>query len=134
MYSSILVPVDLAHPEGGRKILSLAREIGGPEAKITALTVIESIPSFIAAELPEGLLARNADAAKVALGELASAVGADHHVKVGHTSTLILDFARENGFELIVVASHRPGIEDYFLGSTAARVVRRAECAVLVDR
>jgi nucleotide-binding universal stress UspA family protein len=46
----------------------------------------------------------------------------------------ILETAKEIGADLIVIASHRPGLQDYFLGSTAARVVRHAECAVLVDR
>jgi universal stress protein F len=33
-----------------------------------------------------------------------------------------------------VIASHRPGIQDYFLGSTASRVVRHANCTVHVMR
>ena len=38
------------------------------------------------------------------------------------------------GVDLIIVASHRPGLQDYFLGSTAAKVVRHAKCSVLVIR
>jgi len=36
--------------------------------------------------------------------------------------------------DLIVIASHRPGLKDYFLGSTAGRVVRHSPCAVHVIR
>jgi len=36
--------------------------------------------------------------------------------------------------DLIIVGSHKPGLQDYLLGSTAARVVRHAMCSVLVGR
>jgi len=42
--------------------------------------------------------------------------------------------AQEKGVDLIIIASHRPGLQDYFLGSTAAKVVRHAKCSVLVIR
>ena len=52
----------------------------------------------------------------------------------GHSARTILDYAEEHGVDCIVMASHRPDITDYFLGSTAARVVRHAACAVHVLR
>ncbi len=36
--------------------------------------------------------------------------------------------------DCIVIGSHKPGLSDYLLGSTAARVVRHAPCAVHVYR
>ena len=36
--------------------------------------------------------------------------------------------------ELIVIGSHRPEMQDYLLGPTAAKVVRHAKCSVLVVR
>jgi len=33
-----------------------------------------------------------------------------------------------------MIASHKPGMSDYFIGSTAARVVRHAQVSVLIDR
>ncbi|MDH3667858.1 MAG: universal stress protein [Paracoccaceae bacterium] len=134
MYQSILVPVDLSHPDAARKILSLARKTGGPDCRVMALNVIEEIPGFIAAELPEGLVARNVADAQETLSAMAADIGAEHEVRIGHASTTILDYASDMGADLIVLASHRPGIEDYFLGSTAARVVRHAACSVLVSR
>ncbi|MBT8411941.1 MAG: universal stress protein, partial [Octadecabacter sp.] len=44
------------------------------------------------------------------------------------------DFATDNSIDCIIMASHQPGLEDYFLGSTAARVVRHAKCSVHVIR
>jgi nucleotide-binding universal stress UspA family protein len=52
----------------------------------------------------------------------------------GHIGRTIADYAAEAAVDCIVIGSHRPGLTDYFLGSTAARVVRHAPCAVHVLR
>jgi len=134
MYKSILVPIDLSHPEQGRRILTLSRQIGGAEARIVALYVVSDVPAFIATGLPKNLLLDNLVKAEAELEPLADEVGAEVVVQSGHPSTMILETAQKIGADLIVVASHRPGLEDYFLGSTAARVARHSDCAVLVDR
>ncbi len=46
----------------------------------------------------------------------------------------ILRTAERIGCDLIVMASHRPELKDYLLGPNAARVVRHANCSVLVVR
>ena len=58
------------------------------------------------------------------------------HSTVGHGNVFgeILRIARDTGTELIVMASHRPEMKDYLIGSNAARVVRHATCSVLVVR
>ena len=58
------------------------------------------------------------------------------HCKVfeGHPNHGILDYANEMGIDCIIMASHKPGLQDYLIGSTAARVVRHAKCAVHVIR
>jgi len=134
MYKTILVPIDLSHPDQGGRILQIARKVGGPEAKLTALYVAGDVPGYIAAELPSGLIAENRAKAETELRALADVAGAETLVRSGHASTIILETAEKIGADLIIVASHRPGLEDYLLGSTAARVVRHSDCAVLVDR
>jgi nucleotide-binding universal stress UspA family protein len=134
MYTTILVPIDLSDTEHCRKTLAIARQVGGDQSRIIALYVAADVPAFVAAELPEGLLQQNITLARGELAKLAEEVGAESEVRAGHTSMNILECAKEVGADLIVIASHRPGLQDYFLGSTAARVVRHAECAVLVDR
>jgi nucleotide-binding universal stress UspA family protein len=80
-------------------------------------------------------MTKNVVDAKVTLQE-----DADGHrntkieVVVGHGANSILDYAEQNEVDCIILASHRPGYQDYFLGSTAARVVRHATCAVHVLR
>jgi nucleotide-binding universal stress UspA family protein len=55
---------------------------------------------------------------------------------VGHGTAYeeILRVAGDIKSDLIVMGSHRPNMEDYLLGPNAARVVRHANCSVLVVR
>lgn len=134
MYKTILVPVDLGQPEPARRTVQIAREIGGSAARVILLYVLPDIPAFVASELPEGTLERNLAAARARLKAIAAEIGAEAEVRQGHPPTVILEVAEAAGADLIIIASHRPGLTDYFLGSTASRVVRHAQCAVLVDR
>ena len=134
MYKTILVPIDLGHPEQGSKMLGIARQFGGEGSRIVALYVAADIPGFVAAELPADLLNENIAKSRDELRALADEVAAESVIRSGHPPTKILECVGEIGADLIVLASHRPGLKDYFLGSTAARVVRHAPCAVFVDR
>ena len=55
---------------------------------------------------------------------------------VGHGSIYqeILSCAKKIGADLIVMASHRPELEDYLIGPNASRVTRHANCSVMVVR
>jgi nucleotide-binding universal stress UspA family protein len=55
---------------------------------------------------------------------------------VGHGTIYreILVRAERTKCDLIVMASHRPELQDYLLGPNAARVVRHAKCSVMVVR
>ena len=53
---------------------------------------------------------------------------------VGRPHHKILDVAESEKIDLIVIASHQPGLADYLLGSVAAGVVRHAKCSVHVMR
>jgi nucleotide-binding universal stress UspA family protein len=134
MYKTILVPIDLAHPEHGKEMIELAKAVAQDNARIVLLNVMEAVPSYVVAQLPAGLHAEQAKKAKAALADLARESGAEVDVQSGHAPSAILEEAQRIGADLIVIASHRPGLQDYFLGSTASRVVRHAPCAVLVHR
>jgi universal stress protein A len=54
---------------------------------------------------------------------------------VGDPQLAIVDFARQGGFQLIVMGTHgRTGRDHAFAGSVAESVVRRAACPVLTVR
>jgi nucleotide-binding universal stress UspA family protein len=57
------------------------------------------------------------------------------HTMVGDPAHVIRDLARDVSAELIVMPSHgRSGFKRFFLGSITEKVLRLAECPVLVLR
>jgi universal stress protein F len=56
------------------------------------------------------------------------------HAISGTPKDQILKLAESINADLIIIASHRPDISTYLLGSNAAVVVRHAKCPVLVVR
>lgn len=135
MYKNILVPIALDHDRDSNEALKIARVLADDDAKITALHVMEEIPSYVAQYLPAGQHAENIAAIKERLSkELEGVEGVVVDVVDGMAGHSIVEYAKQHQVDCIVVASHRPGLQDYFLGSTAARVVRHASCAVHVSR
>lgn len=136
MYRTIIVPIDLSQETKGRRILDLAARLGGGEARIILANILEELPGYVAVELPAGLIEQSRTDAEEKLKAIAADVGieAEIQVRVGHPGNQILELAEETKADLIIIASHRPGLQDYFIGSTAGRVVRHAACSVLVTR
>jgi len=135
MYQNVLVPVAFDTGRDTKRSIEIAESIADPGATITALHVVEEVPSYVAQYLPEGQMEANLHEIEEILAK--SLAGHDR-IKVevieGHAGHSIVDYAAENKVDCIVIASHRPGFQDYFLGSTAARVVRHAPCSVHVVR
>ncbi|KAJ56409.1 universal stress protein [Actibacterium mucosum KCTC 23349] len=135
MYSNILVPVALDHRPTISDAVKAAEKLLSDGGKITALNVMDPVPAYVAQYLPDDQLDRNLTERR---GLLAAEMAGAPHVETvaitGHAAQSILDFAAKNDVDCIVVASHDPGLQDYFLGSTAGRVVRHAHCAVHVVR
>ena len=136
MYQKILVPLDVNQLDKANVMLETARKLGGDKTEIILAHIIEAIPTYIAVQIPSDY----ADAAKKkvhdALSQLAEVAGGatEIDIRTGHAAEGILAITDEKNADTIILASHRPGIEDYFLGSTAARVVRHAKCTVVVIR
>ena len=136
MYSSILVPIEMSNVPNARAMIELARSVGDENTKITLLHVFEEIPTWAATNLPKDIMNDSIESAKGELQSAAESYGdnVESQVRVGHAYKTILDTAEETGADMIIVQSHQPGLQDYFLGSTAAKVVRHARCSVLVVR
>jgi len=135
MYANILVAVA---PEPGHdtaRAIEAARTLRAEGGKITLLSVVEAVPPYVEQYLPEGQLEKNIEEVRTALKADSGGVK-DLGIEVvsGPAGATITEYAAANGIDLIVLSSHRPGLQDYFLGSTAARVVRHAPCSVHVLR
>lgn len=135
MYKKILVPVlfDEGHDTGAS--YAAARALASDGAEFVVMHVLEEIPAYASSEIPHEVLEKTQRTAAEALKKSASALpGATVAMVSGHAGKTIVEYASEHGIDCIVMASHRPGFEDFFLGSTASRVVRHAACSVHVFR
>ncbi|MCP4071859.1 MAG: universal stress protein [Hyphomicrobiales bacterium] len=136
MYKIILVPVEFSHEHSGINAIRIAKKLVDDGGEIVLVNVVGDIPTYIEVELPMDLLNNSKKLALEKLTEIAAKEGIKSDVKIrtGHPANEILAAAESCNADLIIVASHRPGLSDYFLGSTAARIVRHAQCPVFVDR
>lgn len=137
MYQNILVPVamDQEHDENTKTALGIAQSLRNEGGMITILHVTEPLHADVSQYIPADVVEENKESLRTGLRELAAGMtDARAEVLPGSPGITITDYAKLHKMDLIIVASHRPGLRDYFLGSTAARVVRHAGCAVHVVR
>ena len=136
MYDTVLVPIDLSDDGKAELMLGVAQKLANPGALIVLTHVVEDIPAYVTAQLPKGVFEERWTEASRRIEEIAATVGGRVEVEIrgGHAANTILEAAAEKGAGVIVIASHRPGLQDYLIGSTAARVVRHAQCSVFVLR
>ena len=136
MYKSILIPVESSHIAESAATLELAQTYGGENCKIRLLNVFEEIPKWAAVNLPKHVINDSIRSIEEEMQAVAKKSGAnvETQIKIGHSYKTILEVADEIGADLIIVASNKPGQQNYLLGSTAAKVVRHARCSILVLR
>ena len=135
MYKHILIPISFDQERDSSGAIELAKTLASPDSQITLLHVVEHIPGYAVSYLPADYLAEARQAIQKEMDETAAALPNARAVVIeGHSGRSILDWAGENHPDLIIIASHRPGMQDLLLGSTAAKVVRHAQCAVHVLR
>lgn len=141
MYQHILLPLDLNHLDESKQaiafVTALAKSYG---AKITAMT---SVPDFgmsiVGSYFPKDFEKQACVEAEAQLEQaVAGAFDQDLTVAriVGHGKAYkeINRIAEEQSCDLIVVTSGHRHVDDYLLGSNAARVVRHARTSVHVIR
>lgn len=134
MYHKILVPMALDHGISPQT-LQAAQTLCADGGEIIALHVYEAPQGSVQAYLDEAAVKQAFERARKQLEEkLADLTGITPVLVKGHTARTIIDYAKTEGVDCVVIGSHRPGLRDYFLGSTAAWVVRHAPCAVHVHR
>ena len=136
MYNSIFVPTLMVDEDKLKNAVSAARLLLSEGGTITLLHVIEEMPAYVDSFVPADVIITNTEEVNAMLREAATPLGDDLKTSVvkGHAGRTILSEAKETAADLIIVASHRPGLADYFLGSTASHVVRHSICPVLVLR
>ncbi len=135
MYHKILIPISFDAERDVSGPFKVAEKLAAPDAEITLLHVVEHIPGYAISYMPADYLTEARAAIQKELDEMAAKLpNAKGVVIEGHSGRSILDWAETNKPDLIIIASHRPGMQDLLLGSTATQVVRHAKCAVHVLR
>lgn len=134
----ILVPTDFSDLsiDALKYALPIAAKFN---AKITLLHILEYtpiMPVYGLAEPPEVMNEIIEDRERQ-LEEIATKAGHKYLdktvVKCGTPSEGIVHYANEWNFDLIILTTHgATGLRHLFMGSTAERVVRHAQCPVLV--
>lgn len=135
MPKSILIPVAIDHESLVAEKIAFARLLLAPGGRITLLTVLEQITGFasefVTVKSENHLTRRIMERLKSAAGD---ADDIECMVTTGKPGMRIATVAQEIGADLIIVGAHNPSTADYFLGSTASRVARRAPCSVYILR
>ena len=141
MHKKILIPVDLNEESSWTTALPMAVTYAKTfNAKLIVMTVVPDFGmNLVGSFFPVGFAEQAMAEARDGLDDLCTRfVGDDVALeKIVGSGTIyddVIDTARRTGTDLIVLASHRPKLEDYLLGPNAARVVRHAGCSVLVVR
>jgi nucleotide-binding universal stress UspA family protein len=139
-FKKILVPLDFSTCSA--EAIKAAGDVAGRYgAEVCLLHVYEPInyaapsnyPFYVPGQL-ENILAecekRLGDSKQEA--QAAGIANSQSQLRQGVPATEIVEFAKKNGFDLIVMGTHgRTGFQHALIGSVAEKVIRRAPCAVL---
>ncbi|KMQ75108.1 universal stress protein [Marinobacter subterrani] len=139
MYSKILVPVDLAHTDKMVKALNTSIDIAKHySATLCYVTVTNSTP---------GAAAHNPGELEEKLSVFAEEQGQSHGINTDsmvmesvdtavELDDKLLEAIKTTGADLVVMASHPPGIGDklHILHSNGADIVKHSDISVFVVR
>jgi nucleotide-binding universal stress UspA family protein len=141
MFQNVLVPLDLSDKHSWRKALPAA--VALCEAFGAKLHVITVVPDFglpmVGQYFPEGYEEKLRQQAARQLKDLVAeqvpdAVPTQRIIAEGKIYREILKAAQTVPADLIGMGSHHPELKDYLLGPNAAKVMRHADCSVMVVR
>lgn len=140
MYKSILVPVDLAEADLAKPAIDAAVTFANLSGGTIRLVYVRSlVPVTYMEFVPADFDTIQQEEAEAKLGVIAAEIPlppeqVSAKVLVGSVHGEVLAEAEASGADLIIVASHEPGMLVYVIGSNASTIVRRAKCSVLVVR
>ncbi|MFK7879453.1 universal stress protein [Roseobacter sp.] len=134
MHKKIIVALALDHGIS-KEALDMARHLRGDDGEIFAVHVHETPSSSVNAFIPEDAVKRAfASASETLADRLIGTSDVEPVMLQGSAGRTITEYARKIDADCIIIGSHKPGLSDYFLGSTSSRVVRHAPCSVYVIR
>lgn len=136
----ILVGVDGSprEPKVLDAAIALARDRGGKVYLARAMMVPVSIPTAVwtlqGEDFSQFLVEHGNKELAVSAERVPPALRGETITRLGQPADVVLALAEELEADLVVIGSHGYGGIDRVLGTTAAKVVNRAKCSVLVVR
>jgi nucleotide-binding universal stress UspA family protein len=140
MFTKILAPIDLAEEKMTRYALGYAEALAKSFDADIRLVNVQSLgpislldysPADFAENIRSGLESELA-AFAASIDYAAERISTVLHF--GPVYQQILAEAESWGSDVILLCSHRPGMERFLIGSNASAIVRHASCSVLVLR
>lgn len=137
MFAHIMVPVDLVHKDKLQKALDVAGDMAKHYgAQVHVVTVTGDLP---------GTLGHNPAEIEKTLTAFATELKATYDIEVvAHPVTSpdpVVDTTRrlmaaidDIGVDLVIMASHQPGIMEHIFNSHGGYIARHAKCSVFVVR
>ena len=133
MYNKILIASAL--DQGfSKKALDTAKLLISENGKIIAAHVMEPVNNVVQSFVTEEAKSKAYDKVKSVMAERCNDEVIESEILYGQAGREISKYAKKIGADCIIIGSHKPGLEDFFLGSTSSRVVRYSKCSVHVLR
>ena len=133
MYKKILIASAL-NQGFSDKALGVAKSLISENGKIIAVHVIEPVNNVVQSFVTKDVQSKAYDKIKGLLTDRCNDVAIESEILYGQAGHEITKYAKKIDADCIIIGSHKPGLEDFFLGSTSARVARHSKCAVHVLR
>ena len=137
MFQRILAPVDLLHlSKLDRALKVTAEEAKHYDIPVTFVSVTSSAPGEVAhnpAEFRSKLEAFAETQAEIS-GIEATALAVISHDPTTDVDDALLDAVRKTGADLVIMASHKPGLAEYFWPSNGGKIASHSNASVFVVR
>jgi nucleotide-binding universal stress UspA family protein len=140
VFRKILVPIDTAEPAVAEQGVFLAAQLAAlTGAAVRMVHVLHQIPYSFKEFLPPRVIADRESAVACQFQDMARQANIpterfSYAVRSGVVYDEVLSEAEGWGADLIIVGSHSLSMSTYLLGSNAQKIVRHANCSVLVVR
>lgn len=137
MFTKVMVPVDLAHREQLGKAVDIACTMARDhEAEIVFVSISGELPSEIAESSGDygEKLQEFAERKASEYGVTAHALNLRSADPEAEIDRKLLNAIEETGADLVVMASHQPGLMEYIFSSHGGYIAAHAKVSVFVVR
>ncbi|MBK1667534.1 universal stress protein UspA [Rhodovibrio sodomensis] len=138
MYKKIMIPVDLAHTDRLEKALTTAADLSKQYGIPVCYTAVTASTPTSVAHTPEEF-AQKLEAFAQSENQKLGLHSAESHTivdpdPVADLGKKLIKAAHEQGCDLVVMASHVPGIQEHIFESNAGKMALHADVSVFVVR